>query len=177
MGFQSSGGGFLIKDGSGNTKFDSSLEMFLETDYFRGSFSIPRRDLENNAISTTADHPLGSCNAASTVVLGAAKIVRADSFATGLLEIAPTDAWNAVGGTLMLGAGRCSFNTSNKVTGDGVQITGMQTLTFLVESGVVKAHEVFIGHEVPSAAITSSNFVGTPAWTVYYKLVVGVFDR
>lgn len=177
MGFQSSGGGFLIKDGSGNTKFDSSLQMFLETDYKSGSFSIPRRDLENNAISTTVDYTLGSCNAASTVVLGAAKIVRADSFATGLLEIAPTDAWNALGGTLMLGMGRCSYNSSNKVTGDGNFITGMQTLTFLAGSGVVKAREVFIGHEVPTAAITPSNFVGTPAWTVYFKLVVGVFDR
>lgn len=177
MSFQSVAGGFLVKDASGATKFDSSLEMFLETDYFSGSFSIPRRDLENNAISVTANHTLGTCNAASTVVLGAAKIVRADSFATGLLEIAPTDAWNAVGGSLILGMGRCSYNSSNKVTGDGNFITGMQTLTFLIESGVVKAREVFIGHEVPTAAITPSNFVGTPAWTVYFKLVVGVFDR
>ena len=177
MGFQSSGGGFLIKDGSGNTKFDSSLQMFLETDYKSGSFSIPRRDLENNAISTSADYISASVNASANVVLGAAKIVRADSFATGLYELFPVDTWNAVGGSLILGTGRCSYNSSNKVYADGGAPTGFQTLTFLVESGVLKAREVFIGHEVPTAAITATNFVGTPAWTVYYKLVVGVFDR
>lgn len=177
MGFRSEAASFIVTDADGNTKFDSTLRNFLETDYASGSFSIPRRDLENNAISTTANYINASVNAASNVVLGAAKIVRADSFATGLYELVPVDTWNCVGGTLILGTGRCSYTTANKVNGDGYAPTGIQTLTFLVESGVLKAREVFIGHEVPTAAITATNFVGTPAWTVYYKLVVGVFDR
>lgn len=177
MAFVSSGGGFIITDASGVTKFDSTFSNYLETDYKSGSFSIPRRDMENNAISTTADYISASVNPSSTVVLGSVRIVRADSFATGLYELVPTDKWNALGGTLILGTGRCSYNSSNKVYADGGFISGIQTLTFLVESGVLKAREVFIGHEVPSAAITQTNFVGTPAWTVYYKCSVGVFDR
>lgn len=173
----SSSGGLTVTDAGGGVKFAASIQHYLETDYLRGSFTIPRRDLENNAINTTVEYTLGSCNAASTIVLGSAKIVRGDTFATGLLEIAPTNAWNALGGTLLLGAGRCSYANNNKVTGDGFQPAGFQTLTFFAAGGLVKAREVFIGHEVPSAAITSTTFVGTPQWIVSFKLSVGVFDR
>ena len=172
-----SSGGLTVTDGGGIVKFSASDLNFLETTYLRGSFSIPRRDLENTAISTTVDYTLGTCPSEATVVLGVAKIVRADTFATGLYELAPTDQWNCLGGSLLLGTGRCSFNSSNKVYADGYAPTGVQQLTFLAESGVVKAREVFIGHEVPTAAMTQTNFIGTPAWTVNYKLLVGLFDR
>lgn len=180
MGFQSVGGGFLIKDGSGNTKFDSTLENYLETNYLSGSVSVPRRDCENTSWSGTYTYSLGSCNSSATVVLGAAKIVRADSFVTGFIEISPTDNWNAVGGTLIIGAGRCSYNSSDKVTGDGNELAGAQTLTFYATGGTVYMREKIFAHELPTAAITPVNqgpFLGTPAWTVYYKLSIGLFDR
>lgn len=180
MGFQSVGGGFLIKDGAGNTKFDSTLQNYLETDYLRGSFNIGRRDVENTAWNTTNTYTLGSCHASANIVLGAVKIVRNDTFLTGVLEIAPTDAWNAVGGSLIIGAGRCTFNSSNEQTADGDSIAGAQVLTFYTSSGTVYAQERFIAHELPTAAITPINqgpFQGTPAWIVYYKISIGLFDR
>lgn len=180
MGFQSVDGGFLIKDGDGNVKFDSTLENYLETNYLNSYFDIPRRDAENTAWNATYSYTLGSCHASATVVLGAAKIVRNDNFYPGFVEIAPTDNWNALGGTILLGAGRCTYNSSNQVTGDGNFLSGAQTLTIYATGGTVYAREVVIAHETPTAVIIpgfQGPFLGTPAWRVYYKLSIGLFDR
>jgi hypothetical protein len=177
MSFEMLNGSFLVKDAAGVIKFSSSMESYVETDFLSGSFSIPRRSTVGTPYNNGYSYNLGSCLPAANIVLGAVKVARADTFATGALEISPTDAWNSVGGTLILGAGRGSWNSSNAVSGDGPFLIGIQTLTISAIGGSVVANEQVHAFSQPSASVQQWSFVGTPAWTVSFKLSIGLFDR
>jgi hypothetical protein len=170
-----------LTDG-GVTTFDTDWRCWINTDYVKGSLSLPQRNATaGNAgyvpVNTETTVFIGNVNPASTVVTGMFRVSDGTGVQTGFYN-----RWQQCGGTVigeLFGrAQNARFFNGQAAINDYEILNGIVSYTFFIVGGALYMTERAVLCPYNGAPYGISNFtfaMTVPARTVDYRVFCGSF--